>query len=81
LWMILLLLDSHTPLLGDPYLDGPDLHDMLCFCKPMELIFEPQQRLLLDGTKILAHIRKRFVENSKMIRDNDPYVGPTKSSQ
>ncbi|KAL5330823.1 hypothetical protein ACEPPN_000347 [Leptodophora sp. 'Broadleaf-Isolate-01'] len=47
----------------------------------MELIFESQQRLLLDGTNIPAHIRKRFMENSKLARDNDPYVGWTRSPQ
>jgi len=45
----------------------------------MELIFESQQRLLLDGTNIPAHIRKRFIENLKLARDNDPYVGWTRS--
>ena len=47
----------------------------------MELIFESQQRLLLDGTNIPAHIRKRFIENSKLTRDNDPYVGWTRNLQ
>lgn len=46
----------------------------------MELIFESQQRLLSHGTNIPAHIRKRFIENSKLTRDNnDPYVGWTRS--
>jgi thiamine kinase-like enzyme len=45
----------------------------------MELIFESQQMLLSDGTNILAHFRKRFIENSKLARDNDPYVGWTRS--
>jgi hypothetical protein len=44
----------------------------------MELIFESQQRLLLDGTNIPAHIRKRFMENSKLARDIDSYVGWTR---
>ncbi|KAH8590400.1 hypothetical protein B0O99DRAFT_634796 [Bisporella sp. PMI_857] len=45
----------------------------------MELIFESQRRLLLDGTNIPAHIRKRFMENSKLARDNDPYVSWTRN--
>lgn len=45
----------------------------------MELIFESQQRLLSDGTNIPAHIRKRFIENSKLTRDSDLYGGWTRS--
>jgi hypothetical protein len=47
----------------------------------MELIFESQQRLLSDGTSIPAHIRERLMENSKLVRDNDPYVGWTTKPQ
>lgn len=45
------------------------------------LIYESQQRKLSNGTNISAQIRKRVMENSKVIRDNDPYVGWTRSSQ
>jgi thiamine kinase-like enzyme len=41
----------------------------------MELIFESQQRLLSDGTNIPAHIRKKFMESSKLARGNNPYIG------
>lgn len=47
----------------------------------MELIFESQQSLLSDGTNIPAHIRKRFIQSSKLTRDNDRYVGWTRSLQ
>jgi len=47
----------------------------------MELIFESRQRLLLDGTNIPAHIRRRLIDTSKLARDNDPYVGWTRSPE
>ncbi|OBT86340.1 hypothetical protein VE02_03826 [Pseudogymnoascus sp. 03VT05] len=45
------------------------------------LIYESQQRKLSNDTNISSHIRKRVMENSKLTRDNDPYVGWTRSSQ
>lgn len=59
----------------------PRSSSQILLLRGMELIFESQQRLLSDGTNIPAHIRKRFMENSKLARDNDPYVGWTRSPQ
>ncbi|EPE31762.1 hypothetical protein GLAREA_11844 [Glarea lozoyensis ATCC 20868] len=59
----------------------PRSSSQIVLLQAMELIFESQQRLLSDGTNIPAHIRKRFMENSKLSRDNDPYVGWTRSPQ
>lgn len=53
----------------------PRSSSQIVLLQAMELIFESQQRSLSDGTNIPAHIRKRFIENSKLIRDNDLYVG------
>ena len=57
----------------------PRSSSQIVLLQAMELIFESQQRLLLDGTNIPAHIRKRFMENLKLVRDSDPYVGWTRS--
>ncbi len=59
----------------------PRSSSQIVLLQAMELIFESQQRLLLEGSNITAHIRKRFMENSKLVRDNDPYVGWTRSLQ
>ncbi|KAH8161949.1 hypothetical protein CIB48_g6284 [Xylaria polymorpha] len=59
----------------------PRSSSQIVLLQAMELIFESQQMLLLDGTNIPAHIRKRFMESSKLARDNDPYVGWTRSPQ
>lgn len=59
----------------------PRSSSQIVLLQAMELIFESQQRLLLEGKNITAHIRKRFMENSKLVRDNDPYVGWTRSLQ
>jgi thiamine kinase-like enzyme len=59
----------------------PRSSSQIVLLQAMELIFESQQRLLSDGTNIPAHIRKRFMENLKLARDNDPYVGWARSSQ
>ena len=59
----------------------PRSSSQMVLLQAMELIFESQQRLLLNGTNIPAHIRKRFIENSKLARDNDPYVGWTRRAQ
>lgn len=59
----------------------PRSPSQILLLQAMELIFESQQRLLLDGTNIPAHIRKRFMEKSKLARDNDPYVGWTRRPQ
>lgn len=40
-----------------------------------ELVFESQQRHLSNGTNIPANIRKIFIHNSGLEKDNDPYVG------
>lgn len=57
----------------------PRSSSQIMLLQAMELIFESRQRLLLDGTNIPAHIRKRFMEKSKLTRDNDPYAGWTRS--
>ncbi|KAF2760149.1 hypothetical protein EJ05DRAFT_474050 [Pseudovirgaria hyperparasitica] len=49
--------------------------------KAMDLIYESQQRSLVEGNKIPAKIRKRFLETLKMVKDEDPYVGWRRSSQ
>lgn len=57
----------------------PRSSSQIVLLQAMELIFESQQRWLSDGTNIPAHIRKRFLGNSKLARDNDPYVGWTRN--
>lgn len=59
----------------------PRSSSQIVLLQAMELIFESQQRLLLDGTNIPAHIRKKFMENSKLARDDDAYIGWTRSPQ
>lgn len=59
----------------------PRSSSQIVLLQAMELIFESQQRLLLESTNIPAHIRKRFMENLKLARDNDPYVGWIRSPQ
>ena len=57
----------------------PRSSSQIVLLQAMELIFESQQRSLLGSTNIPAHIRKRFMENSKLVRDNDHYTGWTRS--
>ncbi|ETS79644.1 hypothetical protein PFICI_09497 [Pestalotiopsis fici W106-1] len=45
--------------------------------KANELIYESQQRHLAIGTNIPAHVRKRFKDYFRLVRDNDPYIGWT----
>lgn len=59
----------------------PRSSSQVVLLQAMELIFESQQRLLLEGNNIPAHIRKRFMNNSRLARNNDPYVGWTRSLQ
>lgn len=59
----------------------PRYSSQIVLLQAMELIWGSQQRLLFDGTNIPAHIRARFIENLKLTRDNDPYVGWTRSPQ
>ena len=59
----------------------PRSSSQIVLLQAMELIFESQQRYLIDGNNIPAHIRKRFLESSKLARDNDPYVGWTRVPQ
>jgi hypothetical protein len=53
----------------------PRLPSQVVLLRAMELIFESQQRRLLEGTNIPAHIRKRFQELLRLSRDESPYVG------
>ncbi|KAK0110877.1 hypothetical protein ONS96_002464 [Cadophora gregata f. sp. sojae] len=53
----------------------PRSSSQVVLLEAMELIYESQQRLLLNGTNIPAHIRKRFLEELRLVRDSDPYVG------
>lgn len=57
----------------------PRSPSQIVLLRAMELIFESQQMFLSNGTNIPAHIRKRFKQNSKLARDNDPYVGWTRN--
>jgi hypothetical protein len=59
----------------------PRSSSQIALVKANALIYESQQRKLSNGTNISSHIRKRVIENSKLTRDNDPYVGWTRSSQ
>ncbi|TVY48709.1 hypothetical protein LOCC1_G001402 [Lachnellula occidentalis] len=53
----------------------PQSSSQIVLVQAMELVFESQQKLLSDGNNIGAHIRKRFIENSMLERDNDPCLG------
>lgn len=53
----------------------PPSPSQVALLRAMELIFESQQRRLLEGTNIPAHIRKRFREVLRLCRDKHPYVG------
>lgn len=59
----------------------PRSSSQITLVQAMELIYESQQRKLSNGNNISAHIRNSAMENSKLTRDNDPYVGWTGSTQ
>lgn len=59
----------------------PRSSSQIALMQAMALIYESQQRLLVNVNNISAQIRKKLMENSKLTRDNDPYVGWTRSSQ
>ncbi|KAN0089996.1 hypothetical protein V8E51_018575 [Hyaloscypha variabilis] len=44
----------------------------------MELIYESQQRCLLEGTNVSAHIRERFLEIGGLVKNKDPCLGWTR---
>ncbi|KAE9366378.1 hypothetical protein N431DRAFT_517583 [Stipitochalara longipes BDJ] len=46
--------------------------------RAMELIYQSQQKFQFEGTNIPAHIRKRFLETGRLVRDKDPYLGWTR---
>ncbi|KAF1952418.1 hypothetical protein CC80DRAFT_452161 [Byssothecium circinans] len=54
---------------------APPSPSQIALLRAMELIFESQQRRLLEGMNIPAHIRKRFRQVLRLSRDKDPYVG------
>lgn len=56
----------------------PRSSSQVVLLQAMELIYESQQKFFLDGTNIPAHIRKRFLEKCRLVRDSDPYVGWTR---
>ena len=53
----------------------PPSPSQVALLRAMELIFESQQRRLLEGANIPAHIRKRFREMLQLSRDEDTYRG------
>ncbi|TVY26585.1 hypothetical protein LHYA1_G004531 [Lachnellula hyalina] len=59
----------------------PRSSSQMILSQAMELVFESQQRLLLDGNNIGAHIRKRFIEYLMLELDDDPCIGWTRSPQ
>jgi hypothetical protein len=59
----------------------PRSSSQIALVRGMELIYESQQRLLLNGKNISARIRKTIMEYSKLTRDNDPYAGWTRNLQ
>jgi hypothetical protein len=40
-----------------------------------EIIWETQQRYFFEGTNIPAHVRMRFLDMGRLIKDGDPYIG------
>ncbi|KFZ19076.1 hypothetical protein V502_03861 [Pseudogymnoascus sp. VKM F-4520 (FW-2644)] len=58
----------------------PRSSSQIVLLQVMELIYESQRRLLSNGNNISSQIRNKLMENSKLTRDNDPYVGWTRSS-
>ncbi|KFX95556.1 hypothetical protein V490_03785 [Pseudogymnoascus sp. VKM F-3557] len=61
--------------------DVPRSSSQIALVRGMELIYESQQRLLLNRKNISARIRKTIMEYSKLTRDNDPYAGWTRNPQ
>ncbi|TVY35546.1 hypothetical protein LSUB1_G005579 [Lachnellula subtilissima] len=59
----------------------PRSSSQMILSQAMELVFESQQRLLLDGNNIGAHIRKRFIEYLMLELDEYPCIGWTRSPQ
>lgn len=59
----------------------PRSSSQIALVRGMELIYESQQRLLLNRKNISARIRKTIMEYSKLTRDNDPYAGWTRKPQ
>jgi thiamine kinase-like enzyme len=55
----------------------PRSSSQIALLQAKELIFESRQRMLIDETNVAARIRKRFIEESGLTRDSDPYVGWT----
>ncbi|KAH6624918.1 kinase-like domain-containing protein, partial [Chaetomium sp. MPI-SDFR-AT-0129] len=53
----------------------PASPSQVALLRAMELIFESQQRRLLEGMNVPANIRKRFREMLRLSRDEHPYVG------
>ncbi|PVH70374.1 hypothetical protein DL98DRAFT_564197 [Cadophora sp. DSE1049] len=81
---------SYELSLQDIYLSGANRHVSFYLLLKKEHMknFVPRSssqivllQVLLDSNNIPAHIRKRFIENSKLARDYDPYVGWTRSPQ
>ncbi|KAK3313327.1 hypothetical protein B0H66DRAFT_642897 [Apodospora peruviana] len=54
---------------------APPSPSQIALLRALELIIESQQRRLLEGTNIPAHIRKRFMEVLRLFRDKHPYMG------
>ncbi|CAM1500496.1 Fc.00g096580.m01.CDS01 [Cosmosporella sp. VM-42] len=59
----------------------PRSSSQVALLRANELICESQERLLSNGTNIPAHIRKRFLENTGLVRDSDPYAGWTRRAK
>jgi hypothetical protein len=42
--------------------------------RSIELIFKSQMMSLFKGTNVPAQMQMRFIEHSKLVQDDDPYV-------
>ncbi|PMD32229.1 hypothetical protein L207DRAFT_610250 [Hyaloscypha variabilis F] len=58
---------------------APRAASQVVLMRAMELIYESQQRCLLEGTSISAHIRKQFLVIGQLVKDEDPYLGWTRA--
>ncbi|EPE33505.1 Protein kinase-like (PK-like) [Glarea lozoyensis ATCC 20868] len=56
---------------------APRTSSQIALLKAMELMYESQQRRLVNGTNVPAHLRQRFLECLGLTRDDDPYAGWT----
>lgn len=59
---------------------GPSSLSQVALLRATQLVFESQQRMLLEGTNVPAHIRQRFIATLRLRRDENVYMGWTQDT-